>query len=1069
LTIAHAPAHDSEIAPLQMMSHAVTARILLGLEEPLRVLTADEGLHRLLGFQPEEFLRARVTLESRIHPEDRDVLHKILAPDLTSPSGSCNLRFRHRDGRIRCVRAEYTTKREPRSGQVVLDLALHSGKTPWDSSLKGILTSFRSLMDDSSDYMYLKDANHIFIAATRGMSELLGGAPGAIDFAGKSAYDLNPESFADVLYRLDCNVLASGVCEHEVFQLITRGGAKVWIDDRKYPLRNESGEIIGIFGVCPNITEPLEAERKLRENRELLHLFIEHAPAALAMFDRDMRYLAVSRRWLQDYRIPSADIIGRSHYEVFAEIPERWKQLHQRALNGETLREDEDCFVRADGSVQWVRWELLPWRSSEAVIGGLLMFAEDITEQKRDREQLELAASVFTNAREGIMITGPDGSILDVNSTFTRITGYAREEIIGKNPRILQSGRHSPEFYRDLWRALRENGQWYGQIWNKTKDGRIYPESLTISAVCDHAGKLRHYVGHFTDLTQAEEFRQQMERAAQYDALTNLPNRTLLADRLSQAMAHARRREQLLAVACIDLDNFRWVNERCGHDAGDNLLMALAGRMKTVIREADTLARVGSDKFVAILLDVGETASGRNLLDRLLTAAAEPAPFGEKGIAITASIGAVFYPEGGEVDGSQLLREAEQAMYQAKLAGKNRCHIFDPRRDAVARSAQEELDQIEHAIEANELVLWYQPRVHMVTGAVHAAEALIRWQHPSRGLLLPAAFLPEIQNHELIDRIGEWVVDRALTQYEEWRDAGLTIPVSVNIAAHHLQSHDFAGRLAALLAAHPGIPPAHLELEILESSALRDVAQVSAVLAECREMGVSLSLDDFGTGYSSLTWLRRLPVDKLKIDQSFVRDMVDNPEDMSILEGVVSLAGALDRTAIAEGVETIDQGRLLVNLGCVYGQGFGIARPMPPEKLPAWAASWAPDHAWRAAPRLSPAKRALLQAGVAHRSWAAAMESYLRGFRPAPPQIDPHKCRLGKWIDARIEGYPVSPKLAALAEAHQQVHSFARQHSPSAQSANSSADGAAFAELARLRDAILTHIEALLNEPDLAG
>lgn len=1050
------------------MSNAVTARFRLGLTQPLQVLSAFDGVQQLLGFPPEDFLEGRVTLESRVHPEDLELLRGILSSNLSEPSGSCGLRFRHQDGRMRCLRAEYTKERG-HSGSIVVELNLHFGKVPWDSSLRAILASFRSLMADSNDSMYVKDANHLFVAATRGMSELQGAAPESVQFAGKSAYDFNPEPIADVLYRLDQSVLTNGACVDEVQCFVKPDGAKVWIDNRKYPLRNESGEIIGIFGLCPDITEPVEARERLRESRELLALFIEHVPAALAMLDCDMKYLAVSQRWLQDYGLAHRDIIGRSHYEVFPEIPERWKKLHQRSLAGETIRAEEDRFVRAEGTVQWIRWELLPWRTAEGAIGGLLIFTEDISQRKRDRDQLELAASVFTQAREGIMITDPGGNILDVNHTFTRITGYSRDEVLGRNPRILQSGRQTPEFYRDMWRSLRENGQWWGEIWNKAKDGRTYPESLSISAVRDRSGKLLHYVGHFTDLTQAQEFRVQMERATQYDPLTNLPNRALLADRLNQAMAHSRRSEQLLTVACIDLDNFRWVNDRCGHDAGDNLLMAIAGRMRMAIREGDTLARVGSDKFVALLLDVGETISARSLLARLLTACSEPEPFGEKGIAITASVGAVFYPQAADVDASHLLREAEQAMYQAKLAGKNRCHIFDPNRDAVARSRQDELDQIQHALDAREFVLWYQPRVHMGTGAVRGAEALIRWQHPSRGLLLPAAFLPEIESDEVIDRIGEWVIDEALAQYEKWRTAGLTIPVSVNIAAHHLQSHDFAGRLGAILAAHPSVPPSHLELEILETSALRDIAQISAVLSECRELGVGVSLDDFGTGFSSLTYLRRLPIDTIKIDQSFVGGVVENPEDVSILEGVLGLAAALDRTAIAEGVETVEHGRLLLQLGCVHGQGFGIARPMPPENLPAWQASWRPDESWRDAATLTPAKRALLQAGIAHRAWASAMEAFLRGLRHAPPQHEPNSCRLAKWIEAEASALAGAPAFVALNAAHQQIHRLADEILETRLAPQRSADDADVEKLNRIRDAILGNIDVLLNDPALSA
>ncbi|MGC2618494.1 MAG: PAS domain S-box protein, partial [Acidobacteriaceae bacterium] len=681
-----------------MKSNALTATVRLRLTQPFQVLAASDGIQPLLGYTPEEWRTARVHLVDRLHPEDRPLLEPLLVSNLATPSGSMNLRLRHQDGGIRCVRCEYTKEYERGTPNILLDLNFQYAKVPWDSSLTGIFSSFRALMRDTDDYMYLKDANHVFVGATRSMSELMGGSPTAIEFAGKTVYDLHAEEFADVLYRLDARVLNEGVCVHEVQKMKGADGAQVWIDNRKYPLRNESGEVIGLYGICPNITEPLEGRHKLGESRELLRLFIEHAPAALAMLDRDMHYLAASRRWIQDFRLGDANIIGRSHYDVFGFIPEHWREQHRRALAGETVHCQEDRLARLDGSVNWTRRELHPWRTSAGAVGGILIFSEDITERVQAREQLELAASVFTDAREGITITDPTGAILDVNQMFTQITGYSREEVLGLNPRILKSGRQGEEFYRDMWRALRENGQWSGEVWNKAKDGRIYPEMLTITAVYDPVGKVKHYVAIFSDISATKQHQQQMERAAHYDALTNLPNRTLLIDRLKQAMAQARRRKQVLTVACLDLDDFRRVNERCGHDAGDNLLMALARRMKYIVREADTLARVGSDKFVAVLLDVGETASAYSLLDRLLASASEPEPFGERGIPVAASMGAVFYPQAQEVDAGHLLRQAEQAMYQAKLAGKNRRCIFDPGQDALTRSSQEETEQLRHAL-----------------------------------------------------------------------------------------------------------------------------------------------------------------------------------------------------------------------------------------------------------------------------------------------------------------------------------------------------------------------------------
>ncbi len=808
---------------------------------------------------------------------------------------------------------------------------------------------------------------------------------------------------------------------------------------------------------------PLEPRLKLTENSELLHLFIEYAPAALAMFDREMRYVAVSRRWREDYRVGPFDIVGRSHYEIIPEIPERWRAMHRRALAGEDLYCDEDRFVREDFSIQWLRWEIHPWRVADGDIGGIVIFTEDITQQKKDKEQLQLAASVFTNAREGILICDPQGAILDANEMFTHITGYTRAEVLGRNPRILKSGRQSEEFYRDMWRALLENGSWSGEVWNQAKDGRIFPETLTINAVYDRSSRVQHYVALFSDVTQTREQESRLEHMAHFDALTNLPNRVLLTDRLQQAMAQTHRHGQILAVACIDLDGFREVNDNYGQDAGDQLLMGVARRMKKVLGESDTLARIGGDEFVAVLLDLPVLDAAGPVLDNLLACAAQPEMCGEASVQVSASIGVVFYPQTEQIDADQLLRQAGQAMYQSKLAGKNRYQIFDPAHDINIRTFHEDLEQIRRALTANEFVLYYQPRVNMSTGKLMSAEALIRWNHPTRGRLLPALFLPVIENHPLIDDIGEWVIDHALSQLECWEASGLTIPVSVNIAAHHLQQPDFIDRLHSLLAAHPGIPPSRLELEVLETNALHDVAEVSHVLAACREIGVSIALDDFGTGYSSLTYFKRLPVNTLKIDRSFVHDVLDDPEDLSILEGVLGLAIAFDRMAIAEGVETVDHGRLLLQLGCVYGQGNGIAYPMPGDDLPAWFAAWNPDPAWATVASVTPRKRLLLHAAVAHRAWIAAMESFLLGARRSPPTLDPHRCRLGRWLDSER----ASPLAAAAAfqnidRIHQQIHArgdLASAWEPAVTGVDVKAQ---VQELHSLRDALLEQLNMLL-------
>jgi diguanylate cyclase (GGDEF)-like protein/PAS domain S-box-containing protein len=603
--------------------------------------------------------------------------------------------------------------------------------------------------------------------------------------------------------------------------------------------------------------------------------------------------------------------------------------------------EQRPCFVKGfperDGSGRVIR------------VSGLV---QDITVRKHEEEKIRLAASVFSHAREGITITDTDGIIVEVNEAFTRITGFSREEALGQNPRVLKSGRHDLAFYEAMWSVLLAEGHWTGEIWNRRKNGELFAELISISAVRDASGKTQQYVALFSDISSIKEHQSQLEHIAHFDALTSLPNRVLLADRLQQAMAQAQRRGQQLAVAYLDLDGFKAINDHHGHEAGDHVLITLAQRMKQALREGDTLARMGGDEFVAVLIDLEDMATSLPMLTRLLAAAAQPVQWGDLSLQVSASLGVTFYPQTQDIDADQLLRQADQAMYQAKVAGKNRYQIFDAAQDSHLRGHHESLERIRLALENHEFVLHYQPKVNMRTGQVIGAEALIRWQHPQEGLLAPARFLPVIESDPLAEAIGEWVIATALTQLELWHGVGLNLPVSVNIGARQLQQATFVDRLRAILATHPGMSRGSLELEVLETSALEDIAQVSQVIEDCAQMGVTFALDDFGTGYSSLTYLRRLRVTLLKIDQSFVRDMLNDPDDLAILQGVIGLAAAFKREVIAEGVETVAHGTLLLHLGCELAQGYGIARPMPPEQMPAWAAMWQPDAAWSELPWL---------------------------------------------------------------------------------------------------------------------
>jgi len=450
------------------------------------------------------------------------------------------------------------------------------------------------------------------------------------------------------------------------------------------------------------------------------------------------------------------------------------------------------------------------------------------------------------------------------------------------------------------------------------------------------------------DFSELNTIKEQLQHQALHDVLTNLPNRVLLADRLSQSMVQSQRHHNLLAVVFLDLDGFKHVNDTYGHDLGDELLIIASLRMKGALREGDSLARIGGDEFVAVLADLSTVEDCEPVLERLLLAASKPVKIGNVELKVSASIGVTLYPQ-DNVSADQLMRHADQAMYVAKESGKNRYHLFDTVQDDAVKVQRESLEAIRTALDNQEFVLYYQPKVNMRTGTVIGAEALIRWQHPERGLLNPLEFLPVIENNPMMIELGEWVIDSALTQISQWQAMGLNLPLntSVNIAAVQLQQTNFVDRLITLLAEHPDVAPRYLELEVLETSALEDVQHVSIIMNACIALGVNFALDDFGTGYSSLTHLRRLPANLIKIDQTFVRDMLIDTDDLTIIEGVIALAKSFKRDVIAEGVETIEHGTVLLQLGCELAQGYGIARPMPASDIPTWVSDWKPDVSWQ--------------------------------------------------------------------------------------------------------------------------
>jgi len=649
---------------------------------------------------------------------------------------------------------------------------------------------------------------------------------------------------------------------------------------------------------------------------------------------------------------------------------------------------------------------------------------------RRSKDRLQLAAGVFEHAQEGILITDAEGNIIDVNDTFMTLTGYRREEILGRNPRFLSSGQNGAEFYRTMWKSLTDKGVWRGEIVNRRKDGSLYVQQTSISAVHDEQGRTRHFIGLSSDITALRNSQTQLEQMAYFDALTGLPNRRMLSDRLHQAIAQAQRGDRLLAVCYLDLDDFKPINDSFGHAAGDALLIEAAQRLTSNVRAGDTVSRLGGDEFVVLLGDLEHFDECEGALDRIRKALIKPFMLRDGEARVSASMGVTLYPMDG-ADPDTLIRHADQAMYQAKQGGRNRYVLFDAEHDRLSEARRDAQRSILEAIAKDQLQLYFQPRVNMRSGAVVGAEALIRWQHPQRGLLDPAEFLPMVDLVRLHGQVGDWVLNTALHHGEEWARAGLGLTISINIAADQLQTIDFVEKLRELLARHPGVAPRSIELEILETAALSDLNKVSRVIEACRALGVGFTVDDFGTGYSSLSYLKQLQADTLKIDQSFVHGMLTDPDDLSIVDSIIGLTAAFRRKVVAEGVETVRQGRLLLELGCELAQGYCIARPMPAADLPAWLAGWRLPPAWQDVALWPRQDLPLLTVEVDHLHWIRQLGEAIKAppdEAPPLPPLDPHNCRFGHWLDAAGQDrYGAYPGFERMVQAHEAVHAAGRQ------------------------------------------
>lgn len=597
------------------------------------------------------------------------------------------------------------------------------------------------------------------------------------------------------------------------------------------------------------------------------------------------------------------------------------------AHGAEGMYENRFRMQHADGHWVWIlsRGQSL-WNEEGQLRGVTVGTHIDITREVETEEKLALSAQVFERGSEGFIVTDPDEHILMTNAAFTRITGYTEEEVLGEKPGILASGRHDAHFYKDMWKALNLKGFWQGEIWNKSKDGQIYPQWLSISQIKDDKGEVSHYIGIISDISQLKEDQKEIHRLAYYDPLTNLPNRSLLEERAAFALKLAQRGGKNLALLFLDLDNFKNINDSLGHKAGDRLLLAFSQRIGAMVREEDTFARPGGDEFILLLPDTdasGAAHAAQKLLD-LLTR-----PFKVDGydLSVSSSVGIALYPDDGDAL-NELYTNADIAMYRSKQKGRNTYSFFTPELQTHYVRLMQLESAMRQAITDDQFELHYQPQQELDSGATVGVEALLRWHHPTLGSISPAEFIPIAESSGLIVPIGEWVLREAIAQLCQWIEVGIAPPkMSINLSAAQFRQPSLPDLILTVLE-ETGLPAEYLELELTESMTMDDPERAVTMINRLHAAGVTLSIDDFGTGYSSLSYLKRFKISKLKIDKSFVSDLDTDSDDRVIVSTIVTLAKSLGLRSVAEGVETLEQREFLRTLGCHDIQGYYFSRPL---------------------------------------------------------------------------------------------------------------------------------------------
>ena len=719
--------------------------------------------------------------------------------------------------------------------------------------------------------------------------------------------------------------------QHAGMVIKAQGQAPRFVSCSATAFFDDQGKKLGAVAIMRDITEIQAQDRALRESETLFQALARVAPAGIFRTNAMGANTYINRRGLEILGLTTeADALGSGwarhlHPDDTEPLLQAWKiAFSQRATFSAEYR-----FLHPDGKLIWVKGEAQVESDDKGTFLGYVGTITDITAIKQSEENLRMAAAVFDNTREGIMVTDQASRILSVNRAFSEITQYDAAEVIGKTPKLLQSGKHEAHFFEAMWQALNTEGYWQSEIWNRRKNGELYPQLLSISVIRDPLGAVQNYVGIFADITNLKASEARLDFLAHHDPLTNLPNRLRLISNLEHAIQVAQREQKQLALLMLDLDRFKDVNDTFGHLAGDELLQHAAKRLTRRLRGADTVARLGGDEFTILLEDINLVSDSAKVADSIIKALEAPCKLANNvEVHIGVSIGISIYPEHGST-ALELLQHADAALYQAKAAGKGCYRYFSETLTKAARDRFSIESRLRAAIEKDQLALYYQPKIDIASGKIVGAEALIRWIDPVEGVIMPGSFISVAEETGMISRIGEWVIRTACAQGRHWLDQGLPpMAFSVNISANQLHHGDLYRTIRDILA-ETGFPATSLELELTESILMQREKEVLETLSQIRSAGVVIGIDDFGTGYSSLAYLKSFPLDVLKIDRGFVADIEYDADDRAITATIIAMAHTLGMQVVAEGVENEAQLTFLKTLQCDIYQGYLISKPLP--------------------------------------------------------------------------------------------------------------------------------------------